>query len=195
MDETPERTDSPLRFEEVYARYRAYFVDIARSYVRDRMVAEDLVTDAFLKIWENRSEISPRNLPAYLLTALRRKCLDWLRDRNIHLKAHLQLHRTEQRIVAERIARLESDTSRTLMISEALTILETELRRMPEQRRRIFTAHRFEEMSYKEIAALYGLSEGQVTYELRMARESLKMALKDYLPLVALFVEGGSRLT
>ena len=81
------------------------------------------------------------------------------------------------------------------MISEALAIIERELQRMPEQRRRVFVAHRFEEMSYREIAAVYHLSEGQVTYELRMARESLKMALKDYLPLVALIVEGGSRLT
>ena len=194
MTETPDIRPASCRFEEVYDRYRAYFVDIALSYVRDRMVAEDLVTDAFLRVWENRDETTPRNLPAYLLTALRHKCLDWLRNRNIHLKAHLQLHRTEQRIVAERIARLESDTFHSLMISEALGIIEAQLRRMPEQRRKIFIAHRYEEMSYREIAAVYGLSEGQVTYELRMAREALKVALKDYLPLVALLVEGGSRM-
>lgn len=195
MEETPDIQPAPCRFEEVYDRYRAYFIQIALSYVRDRMVAEDLVTDAFLKVWENRTEITPHNLPAYLLTALRRKCLDWLRNRTIHLKAQQLLHQTERRIIEERIARLESETSHPLMISEALGIIERELQRMPEQRRRVFVAHRFEEMSYREIAAVYHLSEGQVTYELRMARESLKMALKDYLPLVALIVEGGSRLT
>ncbi len=195
MEETPDIQPAPCRFEEVYDRYRAYFIQIALSYVRDRMVAEDLVTDAFLKVWENRAEITPHNLPAYLLTALRRKCLDWLRNRTIHLKAQQLLHQTERRIIEERIARLESETSHPLMISEALAIIERELQRMPEQRRRVFVAHRFEEMSYREIAAVYHLSEGQVTYELRMARESLKMALKDYLPLVALIVEGGSRLT
>ena len=195
MEETPDIQPAPCRFEEVYDRYRAYFIQIALSYVRDRMVAEDLVTDAFLKVWENRTEITPHNLPAYLLTALRRKCLDWLRNRTIHLKAQQLLHQTERRIIEARIARLESETSHPLMISEALGIIERELQRMPEQRRRVFVAHRFEEMSYREIAAVYHLSEGQVTYELRMARESLKMALKDYLPLVALIVEGGSRLT
>ena len=195
MEETPDIQPAPCRFEEVYDRYRAYFIQIALSYVRDRMVAEDLVTDAFLKVWENRAEITPHNQPAYLLTALRRKCLDWLRNRTIHLKAQQLLHQTERRIIEERIARLESETSHPLMISEALAIIERELQRMPEQRRRVFVAHRFEEMSYREIAAVYHLSEGQVTYELRMARESLKMALKDYLPLVALIVEGGSRLT
>ena len=66
----------PHGLEEVYAEYRTYFVRIAVSYVRDRMVAEDLVSDTFLKIWESRTETTPRNLPAYLLTALKRKCLD-----------------------------------------------------------------------------------------------------------------------
>ncbi len=45
-------------------------------------------------------------------------------------------------------------------------------------------------MSYREIAAVYELSEGQVTYELRAAKETLKAALKDYLPLVGLLLSG-----
>ena len=42
----------PHGLEEVYAEYRTYFVRIAVSYVRDRMVAEDLVSDTFFKICE-----------------------------------------------------------------------------------------------------------------------------------------------
>ena len=133
--------------EEVYAEYRTYFVRIAVSYVRDRMVAEDLVSDTFLKIWESRTETTPRNLPAYLLTALKRKCLDYLRDQAIHLRIQQNMHQTSARVVGERIARLEANDPQNLMMSEALAIIERELRRMPEQRRRIFIAHRYEEMS------------------------------------------------
>ena len=174
----------------VYAEYRTYFVRIAVSYVRDRMVAEDLVSDTFLKIWESRTETTPRNLPAYLLTALKRKCLDYLRDQAIHLRIQQNMHQTSARVVGERIARLEANDPQNLMMSEALAIIERELRRMPEQRRRIFIAHRYEEMSYREIAAVYELSEGQVTYELRAAKEALKAALKDYLPLIGLLLNG-----
>ena len=180
----------PHGLEEVYAEYRTYFVRIAVSYVRDRMVAEDLVSDTFLKIWESRTETTPRNLPAYLLTALKRKCLDYLRDQAIHLRIQQNMHQTSARVVGERIARLEANDPQNLMMSEALAIIERELRRMPEQRRRIFIAHRYEEMSYREIAAVYELSEGQVTYELRAAKEALKAALKDYLPLIGLLLNG-----
>lgn len=187
----PFKNSPPLSgLEDVYAKYKPYFVRIAMSYVRDRMAAEDLVADTFLKAWENRTETMPRNLPAYLLTMLKRKCLDHLRDRAIHLRIHQDLHRTEQRVVGERIARLEANDPQSLMTDEALAIIERELRRMPEQRRRIFIAHRYEDMSYREIAAIYELSEGQVTYELRAAKEALKAALKDYLPLIGLLLNG-----
>lgn len=104
--------------EEVYAEYRTYFVRIAVSYVRDRMVAEDLVSDTFLKIWESRTETTPRNLPAYLLTALKRKCLDYLRDQAIHLRIQQNMHQTSARVVGERIARLEANDPQNLMMSE-----------------------------------------------------------------------------
>lgn len=185
------KNSPPLHgLEEIYAKYRPYFVRIAMSYVRERMAAEDLVADTFLKVWENRAETTPRNLPAYLLTTLKRKCLDHLRDRAIHLRIHQDLHRTEQRVVGERIARLEANDPQNLLLTEALAIMERELRRMPEQRRRIFLAHRYEDMSYREIAAVYELSEGQVTYEIRAAKEALKTVLKDYLPFVGLLLNG-----
>ena len=60
----------------------------------------------------------------------------------------------------------------------------------PGIRYNFFIAHRYEEMSYREIAAVYELSEGQVTYELRAAKEALKAALKDYLPLIGLLLNG-----
>lgn len=190
MNRSIEISPPPHGLEEVYAEYRTYFVRIAVSYVRDRMVAEDLVSDTFLKIWESRTETTPRNLPAYLLTALKRKCLDYLRDQAIHLRIQQNMHQTSARVVGERIARLEANDPQNLMMSEALAIIERELRRMPEQRRRIFIAHRYEEMSYREIAAVYELSEGQVTYELRAAKEALKAALKDYIPLIGLLLNG-----
>lgn len=144
------------------------------------MVTEDLESDTFLKIWKSRTETTPRNLPVYLLTALKRKCLDYLRDQAIHLRIQQNMHQTSARVVGERIVRLEANAPpQNLMMPEALAIIERELWR-------IFIAHRYEEVFYREIAAVYELSEEQVTYELRAAKE----ALKDYLPLIGLLLNG-----
>lgn len=55
------------QFEAVYTQYYARFVIIARRYVRDVAVAEDLVMESFASFWENRDRIAERtNLPAYI---------------------------------------------------------------------------------------------------------------------------------
>lgn len=40
-------------FERLYSEYKPRFIIIARSYIRNNMAAEDIVTDSFLYFWEN----------------------------------------------------------------------------------------------------------------------------------------------
>ena len=39
-------------FERLYSEYKPRFIIIARSYIRNNMAAEDIVTDSFLYFWE-----------------------------------------------------------------------------------------------------------------------------------------------
>lgn len=175
-------------FEDVYAKYRTYFVRIAMSYVRDRMAAEDLVTDSFMVFWENRHELDMRNIPAYLYTVVIHKCQNWLRDHQHHLQIRSNLQQTELRILTNYITQQTADDPKSLLMAEAMHIVEQELLRMSPTRRRVFIAYRYEEMSYREIAAICSLSESQVDYEIRAAKKTLRIALKDYLPMAALLI-------
>ena len=62
-------------FGELYKRYKARFESFAVGYVQDRLIAEDVVTDAFIYYWENRSRLDADcNAAAYILTTIRHKC-------------------------------------------------------------------------------------------------------------------------
>lgn len=86
----------------------------------------------------------------------------------------------------QNIATLEANMPSTIFMSEVSEIIRRELARMPERTRKVFVAHRFQDMSYAEIARLYHLSQGQVQSDIRSASRQLRAALKDYAPLVAL---------
>ena len=176
----------PHSFEEVYAKYRMYFVRIAVSYVRDRMAAEDIVTDSFVAYWENHTTTEIRSVPAYILTAVKNRCLNWLETYRRQSQVQHNIHSTAYRLAIQSLASCEADESQSLLMTEVGAIIRHELERMPERTRRIFVAHRYEDMSYREIAALYELSEGQVQYEIRSAKQALKIALKDYIPAIML---------
>ena len=175
-------------FGELYTLYKDRFVRIAMSYVRDRMAAEDIVTDSYMAFWENRHELETANVPAWLYTVVVRKCRNWLREKVSHERIHNNLQKTELRILTEYVLRREADDPKHLMMDEALRIVERELGRMSPIRRRIFIAHRYDNMSYREIAAICSLTECQVDYELRAAKKTLSIALKDYLPLAAILI-------
>lgn len=172
-------------FGRLFELYKPQFVVVARSYVRDAMVAEDLVMDCFISFWENRNKTETvHNIPSYILTSIKHRCLNWLRDQNIHLKAQEDIHSTALRIISSRIATIETNDPNGLYLQEITIIIKRELANMPKQTRKIFLANRFENMTYKEIGEKFGLSFNQVNFEIRKATQTLRLSLKDYLPLL-----------
>ena len=80
-------------FGELYKRYKARFESFAVGYVQDRLIAEDVVTDAFIYYWENRSRLDADcNAAAYILTTIRHKCLNYLRALQVRMRVHNGAH-------------------------------------------------------------------------------------------------------
>lgn len=72
---------NPQDFGKLFMKYRDSYVAIARSYVRDLAVAEDIVSDCFATFWDKRESIDLKTSPeAYILRAVKNRCLNWLRD-------------------------------------------------------------------------------------------------------------------
>ena len=74
-------------FERLYSEYKPRFIIIARSYIRNNMAAEDIVTDSFLYFWENKDKLNiTTTIPAYILGSVKHGCLEWLRNQKNRLK-------------------------------------------------------------------------------------------------------------
>ena len=178
-------------FGQLYNMYRQRFVIIARRYVRDRMVAEDIVADSFVSFWNNRANIpSEANLPAYILTIVKNNCLNWLHAQQIHMRIEQQLQTTQSRLIESNIRSLESCDPERLFASEVQKIVTEAMVKMPELTRMVFIKSRNEGKTYAEIAEDCGISVRQVTSEIQKALAILRNELKDYMPafLLALYI-------
>lgn len=185
----PETTLSRAAFERLYAQYYQRFTMIARRYVRDSAVAEDLVTDSFVTFWDNREKLaSDTNMPAYLLTVVKNNCLNWLHARQLHLRIEKQLHTHQYRMVDAGIDSLEACDPARLFADEVSRIVRETLETMPELTRIVFESNRFFEKTYAEIAAEQGISVRRVTSEMQRALAHLRTQLKDYLPLLIIWL-------
>ena len=172
------------QFEAVYTQYYARFVIIARRYVRDVVVAEDIVMESFASFWENRERIAlETNLPAYVATSVRNNCLNWLNAQTLHLAKLHDIHSLQTRNIVASIRSLNACDLQRLFTDEIRAIVEREMHTMPQVTRQVFELSRFCGKTYAEIAEALGISQRRVTSEMQRALAIMRNALKDYFPV------------
>jgi len=84
-----------------------------------------------------------------------------------------------------RIATLEACNPEKLFTDELQSLVDKALETLPEQTREIFVRSRYNNQSHKEIAVALGISTKTVEFHITKALKVLRVALKDYFPLLA----------
>lgn len=187
------RTDTitSTEFGKLFFEFKPRFVAMAYRYVRDREAAEDLVSDSFLAFWEIRESLpADTNIPAYILTSVKNRCLNHLNAQIRHRKAEQDLHSALTRRLQADMRSLTACDPDLLFSEEIRGILKQAVRRMPETTRRVFLLSRLRNKTYNEIADELGISVHHVNFEIRRALSLMRSELKDYLPaaLIALLL-------
>lgn len=148
---------------------RALFA-IAYGILQSREEAEDAVQDALVKAWRSRWRVrDPEKFPAWLGTIVRYRARDMAKRRR---GAPFLKEMTEP------IAR-EPDA-----VSEAMSLdqdLQSALAALPELHRTALTLRYFEEMDYKSIEHLLGLSNGSLRGVLGRALATMRKELRPAL--------------
>lgn len=166
------------------SEYRYRFITFASNYTGDSYVAEDLFMESVMAFWQNRSKLpQDTNVPAYILKALKNKCLNYLRhltNTKEYIAEGQDLYKWD---INTRIASLESLVPEDIFTKEISSIVSKTLENVSEQSRRIFLLSRREGKRNKEIAELLDISEKGVEYHISKVNKLLRDALKDYLTI------------
>lgn len=175
-------------FNQLYKEFQKRFVRFANAYVRDITAAEDITVEAMMYYWENRQSLNEAsNVPAYILTVIKNKCLNYLRHQQIHEEYSDKAKDYYEWELNTRIATLQACEPYELLISEIQELVQQALAHMPERTRTIFMLNRYENKSYNEIAALMNITPKGVDFHINKALKMLKIHLKDYFPLFLYF--------
>lgn len=169
-------------FERLYKDYKERFVYFAKTYVYSCDLAEDIVIDSLMYYWENRHTLETTNIPAYVLTVIKHKCLNYLYRLRTREEVESYLLNRETWELNLQIATLEACNPEKLFANEVQQIVDETLQSLPELTREIFIRSRFEEQNHKEIAHAVGLTTKSVEYHITKTLKTLRIALKDYFP-------------
>ncbi|WP_321518616.1 RNA polymerase sigma-70 factor [uncultured Bacteroides sp.] len=178
-----------LLFNQVFADYQHRFILFAKTYLHDKSLAEDIVMDSFMYYWENRASLaSDSNIPAYVLTIIKHKCLNHLRSKIVREKVEEELFSHNSRVLQTHIETLEACNPQELFSKEVHLLINQALATLPNRTKDIFLRSRFQNQTYKEIATDLNITVKSVEFEISKAMKILRIALKDYFPLMLLLL-------
>jgi len=163
-------------FNEIFKTYKEQFTLFAKSYIRDSAVAEDIYMESMVVYWEKHNTLpSDTNIPAYILTIVKNKSLNYLRHLHIQREAEEMLYSHSQRELDLRISTLEACEPTELFLNA-----------LPQKTREVFMMSRNTDLTNQEIAWKMGISVKGVEFHINKALKVFRVELKDYLSLLAL---------
>lgn len=185
----PLEVNSEMNFATFYNTYYQRFVRYAFYYVNDMQTAEDMTHDALLYYWENKEKLScDTDVLGYILLSVKNKCLNYLK----HLQVEIEYNKNRTDLyeweVTTRIQTLEDETYGAVFSKDIMKIIMESLTDLPDQTQKIFILNRLEYKSRKEIAVILGVSLQKIDYHINKANDHLRSKLKDYIPLLLLFL-------
>ena len=142
----------------------------AFKYTNNFGLAEELVSDCFIKIWENRKKIEINSsVKHYILLMLRNNIID---------------HYRKKRILTDKLDEIpELADEKYFDEQQEYARLYAALKKLPEKRRKILELAVFDSMTYQQIAEELDISKNTVKTQMGRAYRFLKETLdpKDFL--------------
>ena len=177
-----------MKFDEYYRQYYGRIVAFARSYVNDEMVAQDIAADSMVKLWIHLNENPEADLHNWLFVIVKNLCLDYLKHQRIKQKALAEVSLWKIQDLDFKISSLDRYEYDSVASGEIRKIVTRVLSEQTERTRSIFIRSRVYGKRNCEIAESMGLSEKNIEYHITKVLKVLKIALKDYLRVLILFV-------
>ena len=162
--------------ERTREKYGAYLAAIAYNVLGDRADSEECVSDTYLAAWNTIPPNEPRSLSAYLTRIVRCSAIDLFR------KNHREKRRSSEYAVSldelGDLAPSSSDTEAELDKKLLAAAINSFLRTLPDDSRRLFVARYYFLDPLKKAAASCGMTESRAKSLLYRTRLDLKEYLK-----------------
>jgi RNA polymerase sigma-70 factor, ECF subfamily len=153
--------------------------NLARWLMRDETEAEDAVQDAYMRAISHFASFRGGDGRAWLLPIVRNSCFNRLRHRGA---SGLNADFDE---AVHSFSRQTPNPETELLQAERAELLRRSLDELPATYREVIVLRELEQLSYREIANIAGISLGTVMSRLSRARQQLQQAILDANPVVS----------
>lgn len=176
------REGNKAEFEEIYTNFFDVLFALSFQYTSERTIAEGIVQDTFMKLWEVRETLLPQtNIKNFLYTLTKNLCLNHLRNQKSIWKQLNQVKYQDYQYAIESLTRIGDSY---IEFEELKQKADQAIDKLPDELKVVFKMSRFEDLKYREIADQLQISEKTVEARMTKALKLLRKKLNDYLPVL-----------
>lgn len=161
------------RFKRQFLPLHPKLYRIAYALVGNQADAEDILQDAYYKLWSRREELTDvENPEAFCVTLVKHLCLDYLRSprANRHDEA-----------VSEAVSlTADAPPDEALEMQDKVKQVRRLIDRLPENQRQVLRLRGIEDCSIEEIEQITGLTAVNIRVLLSRARKIIREQFKKY---------------
>ncbi len=178
------RNGSEKAYQELYEQWVSRLYRFVFQYLKSKDATEDVVQETFLRIWSNRANLNPdASFKSYLFTIAYHFLLKEIRR---------QLNNPLMENYVEYLNRLSTETieAESLMCyDQFVEALEKGKQYLSPRQRTIFEMNKEYGMSIPEISEKLSITNQVARNQLYMALKILRVELRQYYPLLLLFLK------
>ncbi|WP_163711329.1 RNA polymerase sigma-70 factor [Mangrovibacterium lignilyticum] len=158
-------------FEEFFKKNYQLCCLVALRYVKSEQIADDIVQEAFVTLWQKRHELRIQtSLKNYLLNMVKNRSLNYLRDET-------QMDEiTESSLSSDLI----DDPNDNFSQEELALHIAKAIDELPSQCKKVFQLAYHERLTYNEIASTLNLSRNTIKTQMGIAYKMIRFKLSDY---------------
>lgn len=170
-------------FEYAFRKYAPRLEAFARKYTEDTSEAEDIVQEAFLKLWERRELLESISLSSFLFMLVRNHSLNFLKHKQVSDAVQQRLPDTE---TAERLYMKDfvPDPSVCLQQKELSDSIDQIMEELPPKCKEVFLLSRLKGLKNREIAVRLNITEKVVEKHISRALKRFREGLQRYTLLL-----------
>jgi RNA polymerase sigma-70 factor (family 1) len=159
-------------YEELYVSLYKYLYNFAWSFVKSKQLAEEIVSDVFIKVWQKRTNLeSIDNLKVYLYVATKNVSLNYL-GKNKTL-SYSDIHDLSAELIST-----YSDPEQLLITSDMLLLINNAITQLPARCRLIFQLVKEDKMKCREVAEILQIAPKTVENQVAIAVRKIGNAVR-----------------
>jgi len=168
------QTGNKESFDILFKKYYTPLCRYAVQFVKDNSIAEELVQDVFIYLWNQREEINiSKSIINYLYASTRYRAYTHFRK---------ETNRKEnEKIFSERIENDESAGNDENDFYEIAILINKAIEELPDKCREIFVLSREKNLTYKQISEELNISVKTVENQMGIAFKKLRSSLSEKL--------------